>query len=283
MKLYRIRNYREYFMHTQKMAKEYLHYQTEEDRIVAKKKKNFFFHGFSYPVGRDVKFSIDYICADGCGRSGINWRETIICPLTKLNNRSRGSLHIFDIELMAYFDDIIYITEQVTPLYSFLSEKYWNIIGSEYLGDKVKLGDVDEKGIRNEDLTHLSLDDESVDHILSFDCFEHFPDYQRAFKECHRILKPGGKMLWSVPFNRNSEQNIIRAQRKSDGSIKHLLAPEYHGDPVSPNGCLCFTHFGWEMLGHVKESGFSDAYGVLFWSVDMGYLGSEQIFFIAYK
>ncbi len=280
MKLFRIRSYSEYVIHTQKMAEEYLHYQTVENQILPKKKKKIFFHGFSYPAGRCVKFYIDYRCPDG---SSINWRETIICPLTKLNNRLRGSLHLFDIELMAYPSNIIYITEQVTPLYSFLSERYRNIIGSEYLGAKVNLGDMNEKGIRNEDLTHLSLDDETVDHVLSFDCFEHFPDHQRAFKECHRILKPRGKMLWSVPFNRNSEQNIIRAQRKSDGSIKHLLEPEYHGDPVTSKGCLCFAHFGWEMLRQIRESGFSDAYAVLFWAMDFGYLGSEQILFVAYK
>ena len=262
------------------MSEEYLHYQAVEDQILPKKKKKFFFHGFSYPASRDVKFYVDYRCPDG---SEINWRETIICPLTKLNNRLRGSLHLFDIELMAYPGDAIYLTEQVTPLYSFLRERYPNIIGSEYLGDKVNLGDTNERGIRNEDLTRLTLADESIDHILSFDCFEHFPDYQKAFTECYRILKPCGKMLWSVPFNRNSEQNIIRAQRNSDGSIKHFLEPEYHGDPVTQKGCLCFTHFGWEMLIQIRDCGFTDAYAVLFWSKDFGYLGSERVFFVAYK
>lgn len=136
------------------MSEEYLHYQSVEDQILPKKKKKFFFRGFSYPACRGVKFYVDYRCPNG---SSINWRETIICPITKLNNRLRGSLHLFDIELMAYPNEIIYITEQVTPVYSFLSERYRNIIGSEYLGEKVNLGGIDQKGIRNEDLTHLTL------------------------------------------------------------------------------------------------------------------------------
>jgi len=58
---------------------------------------------------------------------------------------------------------------------------------------------------------------------------------------------------------------------------------EYHGDPISEKGVLCFTIFGWEILDEFREAGFSDVYSVLIWSDVFGYLGSEQIFFIASK
>lgn len=91
----------------------------------------------------------------------------------------------------------------------------------------------------------------------------------RCFGQCHLIAI------------QNKTSFVHKGE--SDGSIKHLLEPEYHGDPVTSKACLCFSHFGWEMLGQMRESGFLDAYAVLFWSVDFGYLGSEQILFIACK
>ena len=90
-------------------------------------------------------------------------------------------------------------------------------------------------------------------------------------------------MLWSVPFDRNSEQNIIRARLREDGTVEHLLEPEYHGDPVNQEGCLCYYHFGWQMLEQVREVGFRDAYAVLFWSREFGYLGGEQLLFVAVR
>ena len=90
-------------------------------------------------------------------------------------------------------------------------------------------------------------------------------------------------MMWSVPFGRNLQKNLIRATRNKDGTIIHHEPPEYHGDPINSDGCLCFTHFGWEMLQQVKEAGFKDAYAVAYWSDVFGYLGVEQIIFVASK
>jgi hypothetical protein len=117
---------------------------------------------------------------------------------------------------------------------------------------------------------------------MSFDCFEHFPDFEVAFKECARVLKKGGRMLWTVPFVVSNESNTIRAKIEG-GAIQHILPPEYHGDPVNTEGCLCFTHFGWEMLEQVSANGFSDAYAIPYGSREFGYLGAGQIVFVAVK
>lgn len=280
MKLFRVRSYAEFLAHTKKMSLEYAYYRWVEDSLRSENKQAFSISGFSYPVGKEVKFYIDYHHSG----TNINWREQVVCPSTQLNNRLRASVHLLDTELVPYPDDIIYLSEQKTPLFSFLSKRYPNLIGSEYLGDEVDLGSTNEEDIRNEDLTQLTLADSSVDYVLSFECFEHIPRYLNAFAECCRILKPQGKMLWSVPFIRNNEKNTVRAQINPDGSIKHLLEPEYHGDPLSKkDDCLCFTYFGWEMLREVKQVGFSDAYAILFWSLEYGYLGGEQVLFIATK
>ena len=55
---------------------------------------------------------------------------------------------------------------------------------------------------------------------------------------------------------KGSEKNIVRAVIR-DGEIHHLLPPEYHGDPLSAEGCLCFYDFGWELLEDLRAAGWA--------------------------
>jgi SAM-dependent methyltransferase len=138
-------------------------------------------------------------------------------------------------------------------------------------------------GIRNEDLCDLTFEDQTFDAVVSLDVFEHVPAYRQAFKECARVLKPRGRMMWSVPFLPSSRTNSVRA-RIVDGQVQHIVTPpEYHGDPLSSNGILCFQHFGWEMLDEIMQAGFKDAYAVCYQSIPFGYLGGEQFMFFAVK
>ncbi len=60
--------------------------------------------------------------------------------------------------------------------------------------------------IRIEDAADLSLEDNSVDLVYTFDAFEHFSDPRAVLDEVHRVLKPGGVMyasfgpLWNSAF-----------------------------------------------------------------------------------
>jgi hypothetical protein len=277
MKIRRVRSLAEYNSFGQRSVDEQMALRDFELECERSKKKKFCISGFSYTAGSEVQFLVDYQSSVG-GR--INWRERVICPETHLNNRLRASVHLLDIELAPYRDDRIFLSEQVTPLYNFLKPRYPNLVGSEYLGADNAPGSVNSQGVRHEDLTSLSFESHSLDYVLSFDCFEHFPRFDGAFMECARVLRPGGKMFWSVPFVTTSQANIIRA-KVINGEIEHLLPPEYHGDPVNTEGCLCFTHFGWEMLEQARRSGFSDAYAIPYGSREFGYLGASQIVFVA--
>ncbi|MEO0369235.1 MAG: methyltransferase domain-containing protein, partial [Pseudomonadota bacterium] len=157
------------------------------------------------------------------------------------------------------------------------------LIGSEFLGLKVRPGKTNIRGIRNENLTDLSFEPNTIDKILSFDCFEHIADYKTALLECNRVLRTGGSMLCSVPFHRGSAHNIVRATVLDNGEIQHHTEPEYHGDPLSSQGCLSYYTFGWEFLDDLREAGFSTVYAALIWSDIFGYLGNEQIAFVATK
>ena len=245
----------------------------------------FYTSGFSWPAQQNSTFLVDDLYGS---EDRINFRERLICQRTRLNNRTRAALHIFSTLLTPQPNDSIYVTEQLTPLYRWLKSSYADVQGSEYLSNlewlkllKLKLRSFPEKLI-HQDLTALTLKGETIGHVLSFDCFEHISDYLSAFKEVFRVLKPGGHFMFSVPFDLNRSKNLIRATLEEDGVVHHV-EPEYHGDPVSKQGILSFYTFGWEVLDELKSVGFKDAYGAVYWSIEMAYLGGPQIMICAEK
>ncbi len=51
------------------------------------------------------------------------------------------------------------------------------------------------------DLTEpLPFEDNFADTIVSFQVMEHLPDTALFLNECHRILRPGGRLFITVPF-----------------------------------------------------------------------------------
>jgi SAM-dependent methyltransferase len=278
----RIRNIIEFHKHWDDNAHIYERIHEIEENLAKQNGREFSVKGFSYPAQCEVNFLVDYLYSDNIH---INWRERVVCPKTKLNNRLRGVVHFLDFELHPNNTSHIYIAEQITPLYTYLKSKYKNIIGSEYLGSSFKATETDHRGLRHEDATRLSFADREFDIYLSFECFEYIPDYMKAFSESYRILKNGGTMLFTTHFAANDTKNIVRATMSADGTINHILPPEYNGDPVneSLDGILCFTHFGWEMMEQLKSVGFKDAYAITYWSDSLGYYDGGQFLFCAVK
>jgi hypothetical protein len=235
---------------------------------------------FSYTAGHVVDFSVLWPAG---GNSGPNWRESLVCPVTGLNSRQRASVQLVDNRGELYRDADVYLTEQVTPYFQILHQRFKNLVGSEYLGSDLPSGHVNPGGIRHEDLTRLSFPTASFDAVLSFECLEHIPDFAATIAEAHRVLRPGGRLFISVPFAAGQYEHSIRARMLKDGTVEHLLPPEYHGDPMQSTGCLCFTHFGWQLLDDLKAVGFNEAHAMAVWSREYAHLGEELLFFTAIK
>jgi hypothetical protein len=237
--------------------------------------------GHCYVCGRSTSFAVDSaVCSAWEGRLVPWWTNTLSCPGCHLVARMRATLHLFEEFLSPAPGHEIFITEQTTPLYQRFLNRHPRVIGSEYLVDSTPRGATNPSGIRCEDLTALTFPDAHLDFLLNFEVLEHIPDYQVALRECARVLKPGGKFICTVPFH-GKLSHITRARITADGSIEHLLPPEYHGDPVNPDGVLCFRYFGMELLDDLKEAGFADASAWLYWSAELGYLGEDRVVFVA--
>ena len=98
--------------------------------------------------------------------------------------------------------------------------------------------------------------DDSLDYVLSSDVLEHVPHYPTALREVYRILKPGGAHIFTAPFyvHRASIEN--RSLHGPDGSLTHLRKPWYHGDPLRPDGVLCYNVFAIELLAEMERIGY---------------------------
>ena len=249
-------------------------------------KDSFTVDGFCLPCNTPVQFLVDrqsggYEIED---RKWIpNWRERLQCPICSMNNRQRliAGLVKQQIERLSSKTAMVYFMEQVTPIFNWAKENFANyeIIGSEYLGSHFSGGQI-VKGIRHEDVTKLSFSENSLDLIVSNDVFEHVPEPARAFEECSRVLKPGGMLLATIPFHSASDVSVTRAFVDAT-EIRHVLPQVFHGNPVSDQGSLVFTDFGWDIIEIISNSGFSDVGIEIYADSNFGHLGGGQIVFTA--
>ena len=282
--VYRVTTFDEYQQHAAAMAPEYERRIQRERSLATAHGDTFTAPGYCSACRRQSVFAVDYRYAyhvDGVRLP--NWREHLVCQRCHLNNRVRATLHVLEQECGFHGRSTLYVTEQTTALFHWLHSAYPNVIGSEFLGDTVPFGAVNSAGLRNETLTGLTFPANSVDALLSFEVLEHIPDYPMALAEVLRVLRPGGCFLFTAPFNLQAAQTLIRAVVNQDNTITHLLEPEYHGDPLSADGVLCFQHFGWDLVTQMRALGFGPVAGWLYWSEEFAYLGREQIIFAAYK
>jgi len=208
-----------------------------------------------------------------------NWRETMNCPKCGLINRWRSSVHVFEALVQPTSQDRIYLTEAITPLYKQIASRLPGCTGSEYIEGKPRGAEIRlPSGLtRNEDVTRLTFPDGSFEAVLSFDVLEHVPDFKQALREFYRVLTPGGQALISVPFT-FQDQTVTRAEVDPEGTVKHLMEPVYHGDPLSDGGVLCYYEFGLDFLQDLRDAGFQEAYLLCFASRRWGYYGANMMF-----
>ncbi|MFH1278407.1 MAG: class I SAM-dependent methyltransferase [Candidatus Eisenbacteria bacterium] len=152
---------------------------------------------------------------------------------------------------------------------------------SEYFGDRYEPGAL-VNGVRHEDLQALSLEDGTIDLVLSSDVFEHIPEPYEAHAEVYRVLKPGGRHVFTVPFYQTEFLDEARTGTDDEGNMVHLMEPQYHGDPIREEGALVHTIFSLEMLVELRRIGFRPNLYHLYRPA-LGIVGPNAIVFEAIK
>lgn len=187
-----------------------------------------------------------------CGSTNRNRQVAYVAAQAVADRTERAVQSLADVRNVP--DLVVYNTEAQGSLHDNLHTMR-GYLCSEYLGPDHEPGEVVGDTI-HQDLMALSYDDESIDLVLSSDVFEHVPDPYRAHAEVHRVLRPQGHHVFTVPFLLHGHLDDVRARMGDDGEVELLADAIYHDDPVRPEGVLVFTIFGLEMLVRLAELGF---------------------------
>ena len=103
---------------------------------------------------------------------------------------------------------------------------------SEFFPD-IFSGERSEKGILCVDLQNIPFDDNTFDLIITEDVLEHVQEPGRAFSEIGRVLKSGGRHIFTVPVKE------IGPTRSRDN-----MPPVYHPAPYTKKGSLVTYEYG---------------------------------------
>lgn len=170
-----------------------------------------------------------------------------------------NKLHIYDTQPPFYYEPCAY------PVPDLLRACDWiDVVLSQYKPDK-PMGKMLSKGIVNQNLECLTFASGSLDIVITSDVMEHVRLDERAHHEIHRVLKPGGIYIFTVPHNRAWAETLIRVQitdPENSSQDIHLLEPEYHGDTNNEEGggVLAYRTYGKDLEENLTQIGFEVEY-----------------------
>lgn len=126
----------------------------------------------------------------------------------------------------------------------------------------VRAGCRDASGVLCQDITVLTFASAAFDFVINQDILEHVEDPRLAFAEVSRVLKPGGRHIFTAPIHESLGVSRRRAQKDPDGAVRLLHPPVYHYDPIQPSGCLVYWDFGQDVIQQLALHGITACEGV---------------------
>jgi SAM-dependent methyltransferase len=211
-------------------------------------------HQFCYLCGKNSPFT----CEPGfslrearCFHCGASQRSSDLAKIV-INTFSRNE-GIFFSHAEPYLRPLgIYEAQAHGPIHTLLRDLP-HYVCSEYFDD-IPDGGRNKEGILCENLQDLSFPDETFDLVITQDVLEHVDSPDKAFSEIHRVLKPGGYHIFTIPYHEN--KTTLRRIVIENGEKIHKYPQIYHGDPLREQGALVFTDFGSDLQTMVENSGF---------------------------
>lgn len=92
-----------------------------------------------------------------------------------------------------------------------------------------------------------------LDGVLCLHMLEHVLDGEKLLAECHRVLRPGGKLIVVTPNEKRITSSLGQVKRITNSSIRYPLNPdhiqEYDQDMIHDLFARSsFTHFDFRPL-----------------------------------
>jgi SAM-dependent methyltransferase len=103
------------------------------------------------------------------------------------------------------------------------------------------------------DFQRLHFPDNHFDVVIASDVFEHVRNDELGYREIFRVLKPGGSLLLTVPYDHERPQTIVRVDTSGPTDV-HVLEPEYHG---GGGLTLAYRNYGRDLLDLLGRAGYS--------------------------
>lgn len=195
-----------------------------------------------------------------------SWREAYPCPACGFTQRWRDqaailvdefgrgeALSLHDLVKRGLLDGVDILEPALRGPFVRSMRGLPNYVQS-YLWPDLSPGAVTAEGIRNEDLTRLTFEDESFDLVITSDVMEHLIDIRAAFAETLRVLRPGGIHVFSIPNDFPFPPQTLARVAMDGGEEVHLKPPVYH-NAGDGSKCLVYTDFGADLTDLIHELG----------------------------
>jgi SAM-dependent methyltransferase len=179
------------------------------------------------------------------------FRDYLICPLCRSIPRERALMYCIEQFFPQWRNFDIHESSPVARGASVKLRTAKNYVCSQYV-PSLQPGERSPDGWINQDLENQTFGDEAFDLVVTQDVFEHVFDVDAAFREIARTLRPGGAHIFTTPLVRKALPTQARAWKDAGGCVRHLAEPEYHANPVDPEGGSFVTwHFGFDLAARV--------------------------------
>jgi SAM-dependent methyltransferase len=115
------------------------------------------------------------------------------------------------------------------------TDRYAKLLGAQARGVEIFEAQAREAEARGIEVARLDLEsdhfpwpDASVDVVVSNQVFEHLKNVWRPMSEIHRVMKPGGRLILSVPNLGSLHNRVLMALGRQPTSIR-TLGPHVRG------------------------------------------------------
>ncbi len=144
-----------------------------------------------------------------------------------------------------------------------LLDRGFRIVGIDYSGEMLRFahqryGARDGIHLCRADAESLPFASASFEHVVCLGVFEYLSTYERSLKEIHRVLRPGGLVIISVPTRISLDRISYNLFRSTVvplwRAFKRLMGKRSSGQPLGRRWNRCIPR---QFLNVLREQGFS--------------------------